>query len=291
MSTLNLPAIPDRGLNGYLQKIRAFPVLTKEEEVELAERLRDKGDLQAAHRLVTSHLRLVAKIAFKFKNYGLPISDLIAEGNIGLMTAVKKFDPSLGYRLSTYAMWWIRAAIGEFVLNSWSIVKTGSNAARKRLFFKLRGVKARLGMLDDRELTPDETRQIAHELQVPEHEVTDLSRRMVGSDSSLNATVGSESELTHIEMLEDDRPSPEDYLADNQELSYRSGLLKSAMGDLNDRERDILTNRRLIDEPLTLEELGDRYGVSRERIRQIEVRAFEKLQKSIQSEAAAHAAS
>ncbi len=291
MSTLNLPAIPDRGLNGYLQKIRAFPVLTKEEEVELAERLRDKGDLQAAHRLVTSHLRLVAKIAFKFKNYGLPISDLIAEGNIGLMTAVKKFDPSLGYRLSTYAMWWIRAAIGEFVLNSWSIVKTGSNAARKRLFFKLRGVKARLGMLDDRELTPDETRQIAHELQVPEHEVTDLSRRMVGSDSSLNATVGSESELTHIEMLEDDRPSPEEYLADNQELSYRSGLLKSAMGDLNDRERDILTNRRLIDEPLTLEELGDRYGVSRERIRQIEVRAFEKLQKSIQSEAAAHAAS
>lgn len=291
MSTLNLPAIPDRGLNGYLQKIRAFPVLTKEEEVELAERLRDKGDLKAAHRLVTSHLRLVAKIAFKFKNYGLPVSDLIAEGNIGLMTAVKKFDPSLGYRLSTYAMWWIRAAIGEFVLNSWSIVKTGSNAARKRLFFKLRGVKARLGMLDDRELTPDETRQIAHELQVPEHEVTDLSRRMVGSDSSLNATVGSESELTHIEMLEDERPSPEEYVADNQELNYRSGLLKSAMGDLNDRERDILTNRRLIDEPLTLEELGDRYGVSRERIRQIEVRAFEKLQKSIQTEAAAHAAS
>lgn len=291
MSTLNLPAVPDRGLNGYLQKIRAFPILSKEEEVELAERLRDKGDLEAAHRLVTSHLRLVAKIAFKFKNYGLPVSDLIAEGNIGLMTAVKKFDPALGYRLSTYAMWWIRAAIGEFVLNSWSIVKTGSNAARKRLFFKLRGVKARLGMLDDRELTPDETRQIAHELQVPEHEVTDLSRRMVGSDSSLNATVGSESELTHIEMLEDERPSPEEYLADNQELSYRSGLLKSAMGDLNDRERDILTNRRLIDEPLTLEELGDRYGVSRERIRQIEVRAFEKLQKAIQSEAAVHAAS
>jgi RNA polymerase sigma-32 factor len=291
MSTLNLPAVPDRGLNAYLQKIRSFPVLSKEEEIELAERLRDKGDLEAAHRLVTSHLRLVAKIAFKFKNYGLPVSDLIAEGNIGLMTAVKKFDPSLGYRLSTYAMWWIRAAIGEFVLNSWSIVKTGSNAARKRLFFKLRGVKARLGMLDDRELTPDETRQIASELQVPEHEVTDLSRRMVGSDSSLNATVGAESDLQHIELLEDERPSPEDHLADNQELSYRSGLLKNAMGGLNDRERDILVNRRLVDEPMTLEELGDRYGVSRERVRQIEVRAFEKLQKAIRSEAAAHAAS
>jgi RNA polymerase sigma-32 factor len=286
MSTMNLPAVPDQGLSGYLQKVRAFPVLSKEEEVELAEKLRQDGDVEAAHKLVTSHLRLVVKIAYKFKNYGLPVSDLIAEGNIGLMTAVKKFDPSLGYRLSTYAMCWIRAAIGEFVLNSWSIVKTGSNAARKRLFFKLRGVKSKLGMLDDRELSPAETRQIAEELQVPEHEVTDLSRRMIGSDSSLNAPVAAESDTQHIELLQDTGPTPEDAYVESQEFDYRSGLLKNAMTELNDRERDILVNRRLVDDPLTLEELGDRYGVSRERIRQIEVRAFEKLQKFIRMEAA-----
>tara|TARA_R100000789_G_scaffold54371_1_gene53279 strand:+ start:157 stop:1029 length:873 start_codon:yes stop_codon:yes gene_type:complete len=278
MSSINLPLVPDNGLNSYLQKIRAFPMLSKEEETALAERLRDEGDVEAAHKLVTSHLRLVAKIAFKFKNYGLPVSDLIAEGNIGLMTAVKKFDPDLGYRLSTYAMWWIRAAIGEFVLNSWSIVKTGSNAARKRLFFKLKGVKARLGMLDDRELSPLETQQIASELQVPEHEVTDLSRRMIGSDSSLNAPLNQDSEMQHIELLEDDTPNPEEAYAASEELGYRSQMLKSAMDVLNEREQDILVSRRLVEDPLTLEELGDRYGVSRERIRQIEVRAFEKLQ-------------
>ncbi|MEQ8707457.1 MAG: RNA polymerase factor sigma-32 [Rhodospirillales bacterium] len=279
---MNLPLVPDNGLNSYLQKIRAFPMLSKEEEIILAERLRDEGDVEAAHKLVTSHLRLVAKIAFKFKNYGLPVSDLIAEGNIGLMTAVKKFDPDLGYRLSTYAMWWIRAAIGEFVLNSWSIVKTGSNAARKRLFFKLKGLKARLGMLEDRELSPLETRQIASELQVPEHEVTDLSRRMIGSDSSLNAPLTQDSEMQHIELLEDDTPNPEEAYAASEELGYRSQMLKSAMDVLNEREQDILVNRRLVEEPLTLEELGERYGVSRERIRQIEVRAFEKLQHKMQ---------
>ena len=278
MSSINLPLVPDNGLNSYLQKIRAFPMLSKEEETALAERLRDEGDVEAAHKLVTSHLRLVAKIAFKFKNYGLPVSDLIAEGNIGLMTAVKKFDPDLGYRLSTYAMWWIRAAIGEFVLNSWSIVKTGSNAARKRLFFKLKGVKARLGMLDDRELSPLETQQIASELQVPEHEVTDLSRRMISSDSSLNAPLNQDSEMQHIELLEDDTPNPEEAYAASEELGYRSQMLKSAMDVLNEREQDILVSRRLVEDPLTLEELGDRYGVSRERIRQIEVRDFEKLQ-------------
>ncbi|MRG70207.1 RNA polymerase sigma factor RpoH [Alphaproteobacteria bacterium HT1-32] len=290
MSSINLPLVPDNGLNSYLQKIRAFPMLSKEEETALAERLRDEGDVEAAHKLVTSHLRLVAKIAFKFKNYGLPVSDLIAEGNIGLMTAVKKFDPDLGYRLSTYAMWWIRAAIGEFVLNSWSIVKTGSNAARKRLFFKLKGVKARLGMLDDRELSPLETRQIASELQVPEHEVTDLSRRMIGSDSSLNAPLSQDSEMQHIEMLEDDTPNPEEAYAASEELGYRSQMLKSAMDILNEREQDILVSRRLVEDPLTLEELGDRYGVSRERIRQIEVRAFEKLQHKMKESLALAAA-
>ena len=290
MSSINLPLVPDNGLNSYLQKIRAFPMLSKEEESDLAERLRDEGDVEAAHKLVTSHLRLVAKIAFKFKNYGLPVSDLIAEGNIGLMTAVKKFDPDLGYRLSTYAMWWIRAAIGEFVLNSWSIVKTGSNAARKRLFFKLKGVKARLGMLEDRELSPLETQQIASELQVPEHEVTDLSRRMIGSDSSLNAPVTQDSEMQHIELLEDDTPNPEEAYAASEELGYRSQMLKSAMEILNEREQDTLVNRRLIEDPLTLEELGDRYGVSRERIRQIEVRAFEKLQHKMKESLALAAA-
>ena len=290
MSSMNLPLVPDNGLNSYLQKIRAFPMLSKEEESNLAERLRDEGDVEAAHKLVTSHLRLVAKIAFKFKNYGLPVSDLIAEGNIGLMTAVKKFDPDLGYRLSTYAMWWIRAAIGEFVLNSWSIVKTGSNAARKRLFFKLKGVKARLGMLEDRELSPLETQQIASELQVPEHEVTDLSRRMIGSDSSLNAPVTQDSEMQHIELLEDDTPNPEEAYAASEELGYRSQMLKSAMEILNEREQDILVNRRLVEDPLTLEELGDRYGVSRERIRQIEVRAFEKLQHKMKESLALAAA-
>lgn len=277
----NLPApSPEQGLNRYLQEIRRFPMLEPEEEFMLAKRWVDHEDSGAAHRLVTSHLRLAAKIAMGYRGYGLPQAEVISEANVGLMQAVKRFDPDKGFRLATYAMWWIRASIQEYILRSWSLVKLGTTSAQKKLFFNLRKVKARIGALEEGDLRPENVARIAHDLNVTEDEVIAMNRRMSGGDASLNATVGSDGEGTTQwqDWLEDTDADQAGDFAEREELDARLELLHAAMDVLNERERDILVQRRLSDEPVTLEDLSGNYSVSRERIRQIEVRAFEKLQ-------------
>ena len=285
MSTYtNLPApSPEQGLNRYLQEIRKFPMLEPEEEYMLAKSWVENEDSKSAHKLVTSHLRLAAKIAMGYRGYGLPQAEVISAANVGLMQAVKKFDPEKGFRLSTYAMWWIRAAIQEYVLRSWSMVKLGTTSAQKKLFFNLRKAKSRIGALEDGDLRPEHVERIANDLGVNEQEVINMNRRLSGGDASLNAQVGSEGEGTMQwqDWLEDeDADQAGDYEA-KDELDSRRELLADAMSVLNDREKDILMQRRLQDKAITLEELSGQYDVSRERIRQIEVRAFEKLQKKM----------
>ncbi|WP_163849412.1 RNA polymerase sigma factor RpoH [Pseudooceanicola aestuarii] len=280
----NLPApTPEGGLNRYLQEIRRFPMLEPEQEYMLAKRWVEDQDTEAAHQLVTSHLRLAAKIAMGYRGYGLPQAEVVSEANVGLMQAVKRFDPEKGFRLATYAMWWIRASIQEYILRSWSLVKLGTTSAQKKLFFNLRKAKARIGALEDGDLHPDKVKQIATDLGVTEAEVISMNRRMSGGDASLNATVGAEADsaMQWQDWLEDeDANQAEDY-AERDELTARRELLAEAMSVLNDREKDILTQRRLSEETVTLEDLSETYGVSRERIRQIEVRAFEKLQQKM----------
>ena len=271
---------PEQGLNRYLQEIRKFPLLEPEEEYMLAKRWVDHEDARAAHKLVTSHLRLAAKIAMGYRGYGLPQAEGISEANVGLMQAVKRFDPERGFRLATYAMWWIRASIQEYILRSWSLVKLGTTSAQKKLFFNLRKAKAKLGALEEGDLRPENVAQIAKDLSVTEDEVIAMNRRLSGSDASLNAMVGNDGDggTQWQDWLEDeDSDQAADY-AERDELETRRELLTQAMAVLNERERDILVRRRLSDDPVTLEELSEGYGVSRERIRQIEVRAFEKLQ-------------
>ncbi len=280
----NLPApTPEGGLNRYMQEIRKFPLLEPEEEYMLAKRWVEEQDTEAAHKMVTSHLRLAAKIAMGYRGYGLPQAEVISEANVGLMQAVKRFDPEKGFRLATYAMWWIRASIQEYILRSWSLVKLGTTSGQKKLFFNLRKAKNKIGALEDGDLHPDNVAKIATDLGVTEDEVISMNRRMSGGDASLNATVGSEGEGTMQwqDWLEDeDADQASDYEARN-ELEARRELLAEAMSVLNDREKDILTQRRLSEKTVTLEDLSEEYGVSRERIRQIEVRAFEKLQKKM----------
>jgi RNA polymerase sigma-32 factor len=280
-SYTNLPApSPEQGLNRYLQEIRRFPMLEPEEEYMLAKRWVEDQDRAAAHKLVTSHLRLAAKIAMGYRGYGLPQAEVISEANVGLMQAVKKFDPEKGFRLATYAMWWIRAAIQEYVLRSWSMVKLGTTSAQKKLFFNLRKAKARIGALEEGDLRPENVARIAHDLGVTETEVISMNRRLSGGDASLNATIGSEDDgaTQWQDWLEDtDADQAGDY-AEREEYESRMALMTQAMAVLNEREREILTQRRLRDDPVTLEDLSAVYSVSRERIRQIEVRAFEKLQ-------------
>ncbi len=281
----NLPApSPEQGLNRYLQEIRKFPMLEPEEEYMLAKRWVDHEDAPAAHKLVTSHLRLAAKIAMGYRGYGLPQAEVISEANVGLMQAVKRFDPEKGFRLATYAMWWIRASIQEYILRSWSLVKLGTTSAQKKLFFNLRKAKARIGAFEEGDLRPENVKQIANDLGVTEDEVISMNRRMSGGDASLNATVGSDDEgsAQWQDWLEDESANTAaDYEA-RDEMETRRELLLKAMDVLNDREKDILMERRLKDQPVTLEELSSKYDVSRERIRQIEVRAFEKLQSRMQ---------
>ena len=278
----NLPApSPEQGMNRYLQEIRKFPLLEPEEEYMLAKRWADHQDPQAAHRLVTSHLRLAAKIAMGYRGYGLPQAEVISEANVGLMQAVKRFDPEKGFRLATYAMWWIRAAIQEYILRSWSLVKLGTTSAQKKLFFNLRKAKSKIGAYEDGDLRPENVAKIAHDLNVTEQEVVDMNRRLSGSDASLNAQIGSaegDSATQWQDWLEDEDADQAEAYAEADELEARRAMLTAAMDVLNERERDILIERRLRDEPVTLEELSAKYDVSRERIRQIEVRAFEKLQ-------------
>ncbi len=277
---------PDGGLSRYLTEIRKFPMLAKDEEFMLAKRWKEHEDPEAAHRMVTSHLRLVAKIAMGYRGYGLPIGEVISEGNVGLMQAVKKFEPDKGFRLATYAMWWIRASIQEYILRSWSLVKMGTTAAQKKLFFNLRKAKSQISAFQDGDLHPDQVAQIATKLGVLNEEVISMNRRLSGPDASLNAPLRVDGESEWQDWLEDETSvSQETQVAENQERTQRMGLLQEAMTELTDRERHILTERRLKDDPSTLEELAAEYGVSRERVRQIEVRAFEKLQKSMQTAA------
>jgi RNA polymerase sigma-32 factor len=291
-NALTLALSPEQGLQRYLSEIRKFPMLTKENEFMLAKSWQEHGDTNAAHQLVTSHLRLVAKIAMGYRGYGLPIGEVISEGNVGLMQAVKKFDPDKGFRLATYAMWWIRASIQEYILRSWSLVKMGTTAAQKKLFFNLRRMKGEMAALEEGDLRPEHVATIAHKLAVTEAEVTSMNRRMSGGgDASLNAPIGGaggEGDSEWMDWLSDDQAegTQETRLADSEEFEQRMTLLQEAMGELNERERNIIQERRLKDEPATLEDLSKEYGVSRERVRQIEVRAFEKLQKAMKKVAA-----
>ncbi|MBC7147027.1 MAG: RNA polymerase sigma factor RpoH [Thioclava marina] len=281
-SYTNLPApSPEQGLNRYLQEIRKFPLLEPEQEYMLAKRWAEDQDTDAAHQLVTSHLRLAAKIAMGYRGYGLPQAEVISEANVGLMQAVKRFDPEKGFRLATYAMWWIRAAIQEYILRSWSLVKLGTTSAQKKLFFNLRKAKSKIGAYEDGDMRPENVAQIAKDLNVTEEEVISMNRRLSGSDASLNAQVGAGDEGTAQwqDWLEDEDADQAEAYAESEELQARREMLMQAMDVLNDREKDILMQRRLRDDPVTLEELSGQYEVSRERIRQIEVRAFEKLQK------------
>ena len=278
-----LPIVSEGGLARYLAEIRKFPLLDPQEEYMLAKRWREHQDTEAAHRLVTSHLRLVAKIAMGYRGYGLPISEVIAEGNIGLMQAVKRFEPERGFRLATYAMWWIRASIQEYILRSWSLVKMGTTAAQKKLFFNLRRVKGQIEALDEGDLKPDQVKTIATRLGVPEDEVVNMNRRLASPDSSLNAPLGGESESEWQDWLADDALDQETQLAESEELEERRTLLSTALEELTPRERDILQARRLQDDPVTLEDLSVKYDISRERVRQIEVRAFEKLQEKMKA--------
>ncbi len=279
---------PEQGLNRYLSEIRKFPMLAKEEEFMLAKRWQEHEDPEAAEKMVTSHLRLVAKIAMGYRGYGLPMAEVISEGNVGLMQAVKKFDPDKGFRLATYAMWWIRAAIQEYILRSWSLVKLGTTAAQKKLFFNLRRIKGEINALDEGDLKPHQVKEIADRLNVTEKEVISMNGRMSGSDASLNVPMGQDGDLEWQDWLADDEPDQATEFANRQEFDARMDLLGEAMTDLNERERHILTERRLSDEPKTLEDLSQVYNVSRERIRQIEVRAFEKLQKAMRRMAKEH---
>lgn len=277
----NLPApTPEGGLNRYMQDIRKFPMLEPEEEYMLAKAWVDRGDSTAAHKLVTSHLRLAAKIAMGYRGYGLPQAEVISEANVGLMKAVKRFDPEKGFRLATYAMWWIRASIQEYVLRSWSLVKMGTTSAQKKLFFNLRKAKSRIGAYDDGDLRPEQVTKIANDLGVSESELVSMNRRMSGGDASLNVMVGGDEDgsTQWQDWLQDEGADQAADYEKNDEMSVRSEMLDDAMGVLNDREQDIMTLRRLRDKPITLEDLAGKYKVSRERIRQIEVRAFEKLQ-------------
>ena len=277
---------PDGGLSRYLTEIRKFPMLAKDQEFMLAQRWKEHQDTDAAHQMVTSHLRLVAKIAMGYRGYGLPIGEVISEGNVGLMQAVKKFEPDKGFRLATYAMWWIRASIQEYILRSWSLVKMGTTAAQKKLFFNLRKAKSEISALEEGDLHPEHVSQIATKLGVLNEEVISMNRRLSGPDSSLNAPLRSDSESEWQDWLQDEtQVSQETALADSEESSIRMSLLQEAMQELSDRERHILTERRLKDDPTTLEQLASEYGVSRERVRQIEVRAFEKLQKAMRTAA------
>jgi len=277
----NLPApTPEGGLNRYMQEIRKFPLLEPEEEYMLAKSWVEREDTEAAHKMVTSHLRLAAKIAMGYRGYGLPVAEVISEANVGLMQAVKRFDPEKGFRLATYAMWWIRASIQEYVLRSWSLVKIGTTSAQKKLFFNLRKAKARIGALEEGDMHPDNVKRIASDLGVTEKEVISMNQRIAGSDASLNAQVGSDGEDTmqwQDWLVDDDADQASDY-EEKDELDVRRELLVEAMDVLNDREKDVLSQRRLQDKPITLEALSGQYDVSRERIRQIEVRAFEKIQ-------------
>ncbi len=274
-----LPVTPEGGLSRYLAEIRKFPMLEKDEEFMLAKRWQEHEDAEAAHKLVTSHLRLVAKIAMGYRGYGLPIAEVISEGNVGLMQSVKKFDPDKGFRLATYAMWWIRASIQEYILRSWSLVKMGTTAAQKKLFFNLRRMKSQMRALEDGDLHPDQVEQIATKLGVTDDDVISMNRRLSGPDASLNAPMRADGEAEWQDWLaDDDAESAEDELAESDEFSSRMALLQEAMAGLNERERHIIEVRKLAEEPKTLEDLAQVYNVSRERIRQIEVRAFEKLQ-------------
>jgi len=277
---------PEGGLSRYLSNIRKFPMLGKEEEFMLAKRWREHQDFDSARQLVNSHLRLVAKIAMGYRGYGLPIEEVISEGNVGLMQAVKKFEPDKGFRLATYAMWWIRASIQEYILRSWSLVKMGTTAAQKKLFFNLRKAKSEISALEEGDMHPDQVRLIATKLGVLDEEVISMNRRLSGPDASLNAPLRADSENEWQDWLADDTAvSQETKLAEDEEKSIRMSLLEEAMTELTDRERHILTERRLRDDPTTLEQLASQYGVSRERVRQIEVRAFEKLQKAMRAAA------
>jgi RNA polymerase sigma-32 factor len=288
----NFLTVPAEGssLSRYLEEIRRFPMLEPEEEFMLAKRWQEQGDTEAAHRLVTSHLRLVAKIAMGYRGYGLPLNEIISEGNVGLMQAVKRFDPDRGFRLATYAMWWIRAAIQEYILHSWSLVKMGTTAAQKKLFFNLRKLKGQMQAIDEGDLAPETVKAIAERLDVTETEVIEMNRRLEGADRSLNVPLRVDSDTDWQDWLVDEAASQETNLVEADEFDHRMSLLHRAMSVLNERERHILTERRLKDEPTTLEELSGEYGISRERVRQIEVRAFEKLQRAIKSLEAEQAA-
>ncbi|WP_348441350.1 RNA polymerase sigma factor RpoH [Hoeflea sp.] len=290
MAQVSLPSISagENGLNRYLSEIRKFPMLEPQEEYMLAKRFLEHEDTKAAHKLVTSHLRLVAKIAMGYRGYGLPIGEVISEGNVGLMQAVKKFDPERGFRLATYAMWWIKASIQEYILRSWSLVKMGTTANQKRLFFNLRKVKSKIQAVDDGDLRPDQVAEIATKLNVSEAEVISMNRRLAG-DASLNAPIktGEGESGQWQDWLVDDSETQEDMLVEQDQLETRRAMLQSALGVLNERERRIFEARRLRDDPITLEDLSTEFDISRERVRQIEVRAFEKVQDAVQKSAAA----
>ncbi|MBM3732565.1 MAG: RNA polymerase sigma factor RpoH [Acidimicrobiia bacterium] len=282
VTTLTLPIVPpDSGLQGYLREIWKFPILEAREEYMLARRYRERGDVDAAHRLVTSHLRLVAKIAMGYRGYGLPLADLMSEGNIGLMKAVKKFEPERGFRLSTYAIWWIRAAITEYILKSWSMVKMGTVSAQKKLFFSLRGIKNKLKVADNADLSPEVAKRLSRELDVPEGDLVAMNRRLMARDVSLSAPIGDEDGAQFQDSLVDERASPEAEYAEREEYGQRKKALHAALARLPRREREILTERCLKENPATLEDLGRIYGVSRERVRQLEARALGKLRKEM----------
>ena len=279
---MQLPVLSFEGnLSIYLQQIKKFPILTADEEYMLAKRYKEYGDTEAAHKLVTSHLRLVAKIAMGYRGYGLPVTDLISEGNVGIMQAVKKFDPERGFRLATYAMWWIRAQIQEYVLHSWSLVKIGTTAAQKKLFFNLKKLKNQLSSIDSGDLSPENAREIANRLNVKEAEVLDMNNRLFSGDQSLNVQVGDEGDTEWQDMLVDSNDTQDKILANADEISYRKKIFEKAIEVLNDREKEIIKLRKLKDKPVKLEELSKKFNISRERVRQIEEKAFEKLQKQV----------
>lgn len=280
----DLEISPERNLSRYLQRIREFPMLEHSEEQDYARRWREKADAAAAECLVTSHLRLVAKIAMGYRGYGLPLGELISEGNVGMMQAVKRFDPEKGFRLATYAMWWIRAAIQEYILHNWSLVKMGTTAAQKKLFFNLRKIKGEMQAIEDGDLRPEHVERVAERLRVSEIEVVNMNRRLTSPDQSLNAPLREDGEGEWQDWLEADWPNQEELVGDFEEMTNRRRLLVGAMGCLSDRERHILAERRLKETPTTLQDLSDHYGISRERVRQIEVRAFEKLQRSVKNQ-------
>ncbi|QNT78997.1 RNA polymerase sigma factor RpoH [Entomobacter blattae] len=288
MASAVINLTPEGNLTKYLQEIKKYPILSQEEELRLSQQWRDKKDNAAAHKLVTSHLRLVAKIAMGYKGYGLPLSELISEGNVGMMQAIRRFDPDRGFRLATYAMWWIRASIQEYILHSWSLVKMGTTAAQKKLFFNLRRLKGQMQAIDDGDLLPEQVNKIATTLNVTAQDVVQMNRRLGSPDHSLNAPLRSDSEGEWQDWLIDDHENQEESFADQEEFSGRKALLATALSTLNDRERHILIERRLKEEPSTLEALSQKYNISRERVRQIEVRAFEKLQNAMKNDVKKH---